>query len=98
MLGFVPGFAYLGGLDSRIATPRRATPRAHVPAGSVAIAGEQTAVYPLDTPGGWQLIGRTPLQLFKPDSSPPSLLNAGDQVRFMPISAVEFEAQSRAAP
>jgi len=98
MLGFVPGFAYLGGLDNRIATPRRDTPRAHVPAGSVAIAGEQTAVYPLDTPGGWQLIGRTPLQLFKPDSSPPSLLNAGDQVRFKQISAVEFEAQSRAAP
>lgn len=97
MLGFVPGFAYLGGLDARIAMPRRDTPRAHVPAGSVGIAGQQTGIYPLDTPGGWQIIGRTPLQLFRPDSSPPSLLNAGDQVRFMQISAVEFEAQSKAA-
>lgn len=98
MLGFVPGFAYLGGLDARIAMPRRDTPRAHVPAGSVGIAGQQTGIYPLDTPGGWQIIGRTPLQLFKPDSSPPSLLNAGDEVRFLQISAVEFEAQSKAAP
>lgn len=97
MLGFVPGFAYLGGLDARIAMPRRDTPRAHVPAGSVGIAGQQTGIYPLDTPGGWQIIGRTPLQLFRPDSSPPSLLNAGDQVRFVQISAVEFEAQSKAA-
>ena len=97
MLGFVPGFAYLGGLDTRLATPRRDTPRPHVPAGSVAIAGEQTAVYPLDTPGGWQIIGRTPLQLFKPDVSPPSLLNAGDTVRFVPISAQEFELRSKAA-
>lgn len=92
MLGFVPGFAYLGGLDARLATPRRDTPRAHVPAGSVAIAGEQTAVYPLETPGGWQIIGRTPLQLFNPDASPPSLLNAGDTVRFKPIAAREFAA------
>ena len=98
MLGFVPGFAYLGGLDARIAMPRRETPRAHVPAGSVAIAGQQTGIYPLDTPGGWHIIGRTPLQLFKPDSSPPSLLNAGDQVRFVQISPVEFETQSKAAP
>jgi len=97
MLGFVPGFAYLGGLDPRLATPRRDTPRPRVPAGSVAIAGEQTAIYPLDTPGGWQIIGRTPLQLFKPDASPPSLLNAGDTVRFVPIPAQEFEARSRAA-
>ena len=97
MLGFVPGFAYLGGLDARLATPRRDTPRPRVPAGSVAIAGEQTAVYPLDTPGGWQIIGRTPLQLFKPDASPPSLLNAGDTVRFVPISLQEFEARSEAA-
>ena len=94
MLGFVPGFAYLGGLDARLATPRRDTPRPRVPAGSVAIAGEQTAVYPLDTPGGWQIIGRTPLQLFTPEATPPSLLNAGDSVRFVPISAQEFEARS----
>jgi len=97
MLGFVPGFAYLGGLDARIAMPRRDTPRAHVPAGSVAIAGQQTGIYPLDTPGGWQIIGRTPLQLFKPESSPPSLLNAGDQVHFVQISPADFEAQSKAA-
>jgi inhibitor of KinA len=94
MLGFVPGFAYLGGLDARLATPRRDTPRPRVPAGSVAIAGEQTGIYPLDTPGGWQIIGRTPLQLFKPSDSPPSLLNAGDAVHFEPISAREFETRS----
>jgi len=93
MLGFVPGFAYLGGLDSRLATPRRDTPRPRVPAGSVAIADEQTAVYPLETPGGWQLIGRTPVRLFRPDASPPSLLAAGDSVRFVPISAETFDRQ-----
>ncbi len=97
MLGFVPGFAFLGGLDARLATPRRDTPRPRVPAGSVAIAGEQTAVYPLETPGGWQIIGRTPLQMFRSDASPPSLLNAGDTVRFTPISMQEFDAQSKAA-
>ena len=97
MLGFVPGFAYLGGLDARLATPRRDTPRQSVPAGSVAIGGAQTGVYPLDTPGGWHIIGRTPLQLFKPDAAPPSLLNAGDAVRFVPISVTEFEARSKAA-
>ena len=97
MLGFVPGFAYLGGLDARLATPRRDVPRPHVPAGSVAIGGAQTGVYPLDTPGGWHLIGRTPLQLFKPNAMPPSLLEAGDAVRFVPISVQEFEARSKAA-
>jgi inhibitor of KinA len=97
MLGFVPGFAYLGGLDARLATPRRDAPRPHVPAGSVAIGGAQTGVYPLDTPGGWQIIGRTPLRLFKPDAVPSSLLNAGDAVRFVPISLQEFEARSKAA-
>ncbi len=97
MLGFVPGFAYLGGLDERLATPRRATPRPRVPAGSVAIADGQTAIYPLETPGGWHLIGRTPLQLFRADASPPSLLNAGDTVRFVPISTEQFDSQSAAA-
>ena len=97
MLGFVPGFAYLGGLDSRLATPRRETPRPRVPAGSVAIADEQTAVYPLETPGGWHLIGRTPLRLFRPEASPPSLLAAGDSVRFVPISTEAFERQRDAA-
>lgn len=97
MLGFVPGFAYLGGLDSRLATPRRETPRARVPAGSVAIADEQTAVYPLQTPGGWHIIGRTPLTLFRPEASPPSLLAAGDRVRFVPISAQAFAQQAARA-
>ena len=97
MLGFVPGFAYLGGLDERLETPRRDTPRPRVPAGSVGIGGKQTGIYPLESPGGWQIIGRTPLQLFKPDVSPPSLLNAGDTVRFVPISAQEFESRSKAA-
>lgn len=97
LLGFVPGFAFLGGLDARLATPRRDTPRARVPAGSVGIGGEQTGVYPLESPGGWQIIGRTPLRLFLPDASPPSLLNAGDSVRFVPISAHEFETRSKAA-
>ena len=97
MLGFVPGFAYLGGLDGRLATPRRETPRPHVPAGSVAIADEQTAVYPLATPGGWHLIGRTPWRLFRPEASPPSLLAAGDRVRFVPICADTFERQRQTA-
>ena len=92
MLGFVPGFAYLGGLDARLVTPRRETPRARVPAGSVGIGGEQTGVYPLETPGGWNIIGRTPLRLFQPEASPPCLLNAGDTVRFVPITAQQFES------
>ncbi|MCX2740366.1 5-oxoprolinase subunit PxpB [Pontibacter anaerobius] len=93
MIGFAPGFAYLGGMDERIATPRQANPRASIPAGSVGIAGEQTGVYPISTPGGWQLIGRTPLQLFDPDREVPSLLQAGDEVRFVPISEQEYEAR-----
>jgi inhibitor of KinA len=91
MIGFTPGFPYIGGLDERLAVPRRATPRARVDAGSVAIAAGQTAVYPSATPGGWNLIGRTPLRLFDPALDPPSLLLAGDRVRFVPISAAEFE-------
>lgn len=92
MLGFVPGFAYLGGLDARLATPRRDDPRPKVPAGSVAIGGSQTGIFPLATPGGWHLIGRTPLRLFMPDSEPPCLLNAGDSVQFVPISAAQFDS------
>jgi inhibitor of KinA len=92
MLGFVPGFPYLGGMSLRIATPRRATPRLKIPAGSVGIAGTQTGIYPLETPGGWQLIGRTPMKLFDPDTQPPTLLQAGDKVRFHPISPEEFAA------
>jgi KipI family sensor histidine kinase inhibitor len=81
-LGFRPGFAYLGGLDPRLATPRRAHPRPRVAPGSVGIGGEQTAVYPLASPGGWQLIGRTRLRLFDPNRTPPTLLMPGDVVRF----------------
>lgn len=92
MIGFAPGFPFLGGLSERIATPRRATPRMVIPAGSVGIAGRQTGVYPLETPGGWQLIGRTPIALFRPERTPPSLLKAGDTVRFRPISRAEYTA------
>lgn len=90
MLGFAPGFPYLGGMSPRIATPRRETPRVKTPAGSVGIAGEQTGVYPIETPGGWQLIGRTPLALFRPQENPPTLLLPGDTVRFAPITAQQF--------
>ncbi|MGH6636095.1 MAG: 5-oxoprolinase subunit PxpB [Gammaproteobacteria bacterium] len=83
-LGFQPGFAYLGGLDPLIATPRRAEPRLAVPAGSVGIGGAQTGIYPAVTPGGWQIIGHTPLALFDPARQPPTLLLPGDQVRFVP--------------
>ncbi|HEY5930635.1 MAG TPA: 5-oxoprolinase subunit PxpB [Burkholderiales bacterium] len=98
MLGFVPGFAYLGGLDPRLATPRRDSPRPKVPAGSVAIGGSHTGIFPLDTPGGWHLIGRTPLRLFTPESEPPCLLNAGDTVRFVPIDAAQFASLSQGQP
>lgn len=97
MLGFVPGFAYLGGLDPRLATPRREQPRARVPAGSVAIGGTSTGIFPLETPGGWHLVGRTPMRLFVPDADPPCLLNAGDHVRFVSISAEQFAALAREA-
>jgi inhibitor of KinA len=82
MLGFVPGFAYMGTVDGRIAAPRRSTPRVRVPAGSVGIAGRQTAIYPSETPGGWQLIGRTPIQPFDLSRQEPFLFKAGDAVRF----------------
>ncbi|HEX5439007.1 MAG TPA: 5-oxoprolinase subunit PxpB [Gemmatimonadaceae bacterium] len=97
MIGFLPGFPYLGGLSDRLATPRRATPRTLVPAGSVGIGGRQTGIYPMDAPGGWQLIGRTPLALFLPDQEPPTRLRMGDRVRFRPISAQEFERWSPSA-
>jgi len=92
MLGFAPGFPYLGRLPDEIATPRLATPRKRVPAGSVGIAGSQTGVYPLATPGGWQLIGRTPVKLFDARRSPPTLLKPGDRVRFIPITVEKFTA------
>jgi inhibitor of KinA len=90
MLGFMPGFPYLCGLDERLITPRRSTPRPRVPAGSVAIGGEHTGIYPLESPGGWHIVGRTPISLFDPAAEPPSLLLAGDRVRFVPISPKEF--------
>jgi inhibitor of KinA len=89
-LGFAPGFAYLGDLADEIITPRLDVPRKQVPAGSVAIAGRQTAVYPFSTPGGWPLIGRTPLVLFRPNRKPMELISIGDQVRFHAISREEF--------
>ncbi|MGI8982690.1 MAG: 5-oxoprolinase subunit PxpB [Pirellulaceae bacterium] len=92
MIGFAPGFPYLGGMSSKIAAPRRISPRLRIPAGSVGIAGDQTGIYPLETPGGWQLIGRTPLALFRPKEDPPTLLQAGDLVRFLPITAEQFRA------
>lgn len=91
MLGFLPGFAYMGVVDDRIAAPRLQTPRTHVPEGSVGIAGNQTGIYPSDSPGGWQLIGRTPIALFNPDSNSPAFFRAGDQVTFYPITKHEFE-------
>jgi inhibitor of KinA len=91
-LGFVPGFAYLGGLPKALATPRLTSPRRSVPAGSVGIGGDQAGVYPFATPGGWRLIGRTPVAMFRPDRSDMSLLSVGDQVRFVPISREQFAA------
>jgi inhibitor of KinA len=85
LLGFVPGFAYLGDLHPSLVLPRRSSPRTRVPAGSVAIAGAQTAVYPLTTPGGWHLLGSTPLKLFDPERDPAAMLRAGDRVRFEPV-------------
>ena len=92
MIGFAPGFPYLGGLDARLATPRRPEPRPLVPAGAVGIAGPQTGIYSLPTPGGWQLIGRTPLALFNAEWEKPSRLRAGQQLRFVAISEAEFAA------
>ena len=87
-LGFSPGFPYLGGMPESIAAPRLETPRRRVPAGSVAIGGRQTGVYPMASPGGWRIIGRTMLRLFDPDAVPPALLRMGDHVRFVPIVKV----------
>jgi inhibitor of KinA len=92
MVGFMPGFGYLGGLSERIATPRRPVPRTHVPAGTVGIGGSQTGVYPLDSPGGWNLIGRTPRRMFLPEKEPPTLLAMGDRVRFHAVTRAEFDA------
>ena len=90
MIGFAPGFPYLGGMSEKIATPRRKTPRTAVPKGSVGIAGMQTGVYPIETPGGWQIIGRTPLKLFDLNRKDSTLLKCGDIAKFYPISSHEF--------
>lgn len=90
MLGFLPGFPYLGGMDKRIEAPRLETPRTVIPAGSVGIGGKQTGIYPLASPGGWRLIGRTPVKIYDPERSEPTLYKAGDYIRFFPITAEEF--------
>jgi KipI family sensor histidine kinase inhibitor len=95
-LGFVPGFAYLGELPNELVTPRLAVPRKRVPAGSVGIAGNQTGVYPFATPGGWRLLGRTPVKMFRADRQELSLLSIGDRVQFAPISAERFAALEKA--
>ena len=91
MVGFSPGQPYIGGLDPKLSVPRRATPRTQMPAGSVAIANAQTAVYPYATPGGWSIIGRTPLRVFDPAREPASLFAPGDRVRFLAITKNEYE-------
>jgi inhibitor of KinA len=91
-LGFTPGFAYLGGLPEALHVPRLATPRKHVPAGTVAIAGSQAGVYPVDSPGGWRLIGRTPLRIFDPNATRPTRLELGDLVKFSAIDRATFDA------
>jgi len=92
MIGFLPGFPYLGGMSPKIATPRLETPRAKVPAGSVGIAGSQTGIYPAESPGGWRLIGRTPLKLFDPGREPPGLFQAGDYLSFVGITPEEYDS------
>ena len=94
MLGFVAGFPYLGGMDKSIAAPRKQTPRLKIPAGSVGIAGQQTGIYSVESPGGWQIIGRTPLKLYDADREKPILLRAGQSIRFKPITEAEYEAMT----
>lgn len=91
MLGFLPGFTYLGGLDERIHTPRLANPRIKINAGSVGIGGSQTGIYPVDSPGGWQLMGMTPVKTYDPERETPILVEAGDYIRFVPISEEEYK-------
>ena len=91
MIGFMPGFPYMGELPDTLITPRLKTPRLSVPAGSVAIAQKQTGIYPMESPGGWQIVGRTPIKLFDPEKDPPALLQMGDLVQFYPINEKEFK-------
>lgn len=95
VLGFAPGFPYLAGLAPELRLPRRATPRQRVPAGSVAIAGDQCCIYSMETPGGWNILGRTPVLLFQVNLDPPALLRPGDRVRFRPMAIEEFEKALR---
>jgi inhibitor of KinA len=97
MLGFLPGFAYMGKVDERLVIPRKPLPREQVAGGSVGIAGWQTGIYPSTSPGGWQIIGRTPMQLFNPRHDPPVVLSAGDTVTFYPISVEEFQNYTHVA-
>jgi KipI family sensor histidine kinase inhibitor len=96
-LGFSPGFVYLGGLPEVLQTPRLATPRSSIAGGSVGIAGSQTGIYPVDSPGGWRLIGRTPLRMFDPDAASPTRLQPGDRMKFFPIDHATFEDMKRHA-
>lgn len=98
MIGFAPGFPFIGGMSERIATPRRKEPRFDIPPGSVGIAGKQTGIYPISTPGGWRIIARTPLKLFLPEQTPPSLLQAGDIITFKPISIEEYREYKEKSP
>lgn len=95
MLGFMPGFPYLGGLDERLFTPRLSSPRIRIPAGSIGIGGKQTGIYPLESPGGWQLIGRTPIRPYRPDRKIPIIYQAGDYIRFIPIGEEEYKRIER---
>ncbi len=95
MLGFTPGFAYLGGMSKKIITPRLKNPRKNVPAGSIGIGGKQTGIYPIESPGGWRIIGLTPLKLFNMDKDPPVLFKPGDKVKFVPISESEYEQRKK---
>jgi inhibitor of KinA len=92
MIGFAPGFPFISGMSEKIAAPRRDTPRLRIPERTVGIAGKQTGVYPIETPGGWQLIGRTPIRLFRPEQDIPSLLQAGDKIVFRRITEAEYHA------
>ena len=96
MLGFLPGFCYLGGLDERIHTPRLETPRVKIPSGSVGIGGAQTGIYPMESPGGWRLMGKTPVKTYDPDRETPILMQAGEYIRFTEIDRAEFDRISRA--
>ena len=98
MIGFLPAFPYLGGMDERLFTPRLQTPRVKIPAGSVGIGGEQTGIYPMESPGGWQLIGRTPLTLFDPQNALTPRYQAGDRIRFVPIDEPEYLRLSQTEP